>query len=663
MAASRGYRYGPWQGGRDPLDPPYDVAQALDALGDQVLDGSSPGAALRDLIRRGREGLRGLDDIRREIRRRQQQTRQRGRLDGTLDQLRELLDRALEEERRTLFPEPDDAARMAEAELDSLPHDTSSAVRQLASYQWRSAEARQTFEQIQDLLRREVLDSQFRGMKEALRQATPADMERIKDMLADLNAMLAADARGEHTPEQFEEFMRTHGQLFPEQPATLAELVDQLARRAAAQQRLMRSLSPEQRAELQELMSGAMQDVGLAAEMDQLLHNLQTARPDLPWGRRERMDGDESLGVGDATTALEELADLEDLESTLSQDYPGASLADVDPDQVERALGRQAVDDVAALRRIERELERQGYLQRRGDDFELTARAVRRLGATALRRVFSRLDARGRGGHDMRDAGAAGDLIGSSRAWTYGDEQPLDVVRTVRNAILRSGADPGAVVRSGPAPRLRLAVEDFEVVETERRTSAAVALLVDLSYSMALRGTWGAAKSTALALHSLVTTRYPQDAIQIIGFSDYARVLQPAALAGLSSDMVQGTNLQHALMLANRHLTSHPDAEPVVLVVTDGEPTAHLARDGQAVFCWPPLAETVELTLAEVERCTRRGATINVFMLDDEPRLMQFVEELARRNGGRVFAPRPDRLGDYVVNDYLRARRGRRAHG
>jgi uncharacterized protein with von Willebrand factor type A (vWA) domain len=277
--------------------------------------------------------------------------------------------------------------------------------------------------------------------------------------------------------------------------------------------------------------------------------------------------------------------------------------------------------------------------------------------------VFSRLDARGRGGHDMRDAGAAGDLIGSSRAWTYGDEQPLDVVRTVRNAILRSGADPGAVVRSGPAPRLRLAVEDFEVVETERRTSAAVALLVDLSYSMALRGTWGAAKSTALALHSLVTTRYPQDAIQIIGFSDYARVLQPAALAGLSSDMVQGTNLQHALMLANRHLTSHPDAEPVVLVVTDGEPTAHLARDGQAVFCWPPLAETVELTLAEVERCTRRGATINVFMLDDEPRLMQFVEELARRNGGRVFAPRPDRLGDYVVNDYLRARRGRRAHG
>ncbi len=654
MAANRdrSYRYGSWRGGRDPLEPPFDLADALDAVGDQVLDGGSPGEALRDLLRRGHDRLRGLDDIRRDIRRRQQQVRDRGSLDGTLGQVRELLERALEQERAALFPDPSDAARLAEAELDALPRDTASAVRQLADHQWRSEQARQTYEEIQDLLRREVLDSQFRGMKAALENATPEDMQRLKDMLADLNAMLAADARGEHTPEQFSEFMGKYGDMFPEHPSTLAELVDQRARRAAAQQRLMQSLSAEQRAELRELMSGAMQDLGLASEMDQLQGHLQATRPDLAWGGRERMDGDEPLGLGDATTALEELADLSELDATIGQDYPGASLADVDSEQVERALGRQAVDDMAALRRIERELERQGYLRRRGEDFELTPRAVRRLGATALRRVFSRLDSRGRGGHDMRDAGAAGDLIGSTRPWTFGDEQPLDVVRTVRNAVQRS-ANHGRGVR--------LAVEDFEVVETERRTTAAVALLVDLSYSMALRGAWGAAKSTALALHSLVTTRYPQDAIQIIGFSDYARVLEPTALAGLSSDMVQGTNLQHGLMLANRHLGRHPDAEPVVLVVTDGEPTAHLARDGQAVFCWPPLDETVMLTMTEVERCTRRGATINVFMLDDEPRLVEFVDEIARRNGGRVFAPRPDRLGDYVVNDYLRARRGRRA--
>ena len=209
---------------------------------------------------------------------------------------------------------------------------------------------------------------------------------------------------------------------------------------------------------------------------------------------------------------------------------------------------------------------------------------------------------------------------------------------------------------------MRLGVEDFEVVETERRTSATVALLVDLSYSMALRGTWGAAKSTALALHSLVTTRFPQDSIEIIGFSNYARVISPVDLAGLSWDMVQGTNLQHGLMLARRHLDRHRDGEPVILVVTDGEPTAHLSRDGRAEFAWPPLPETLALTLAEVERCTRRGATINVFMLDEEPALVRFVDELARRNGGRVFSPRPEKLGEYVVSDYLRARRGRRAH-
>ncbi|MFN2625392.1 MAG: hypothetical protein ABR520_04825, partial [Mycobacteriales bacterium] len=200
-----------------------------------------------------------------------------------------------------------------------------------------------------------------------------------------------------------------------------------------------------------------------------------------------------------------------------------------------------------------------------------------------------------------------------------------------------------------------------EVAETERRTAACVCLLVDLSYSMALRGTWAAAKSTALALHSLITTRYPQDTIHLVGFSDYARDLRPAELAGLSWDMVQGTNLQHALLIAGRHLARHVDAEPVVLVVTDGEPTAHLQRDGAPFFAWPPVRETLELTTAEVVKLTRRGATINIFMLDDEPRLVHFVQDVARRNGGRVFSPSPERLGDYVVRDYLRARRGHRA--
>ena len=653
------YRYGEWSGGRDPLEPPYDVASALDRIGEQVLAGSSPRQALRDLLRRGTDGLRGLDELRRKVAKQQRAARSKGQLDGTLQEVRDLLDQAVEQERTALFPDPSDAARMAELELDTLPADTARAVQALKDYAWRSDEARAAYEQIDDLLRREVLDSQFAGMKQALENATPQDMQAVKDMLADLNAMLAADARGEHTQEQFDDFMSKHGDFFPGQPQDLAELVDELARRAAAQQRLMDSLTPQQRQELGELMQGAV-DLDLAHQMAQLGDALREARPDLPWGGRERMRGEQGMGMGEATTALQELADLDDLADALAQDSPGASLEDIDEAAVQRALGRSAVDDVAALRRIERELLDQGYLVRdaRGR-LELSPRAVRRLGATALRTVFSQLTAKGRGGHDVRDAGAAGDRIGSSRAWQFGDEQPLDVVRTVRNAVLRTGAQSHTVrLRRN---RVHLQVDDFEVVETERRTTAAVALLVDLSFSMVLNDTWGAAKQTALALHSLVTTQFPQDAIEIIGFSDYARVLRPEQLAGLDAQRdVQGTNLQHALALAGRHLAKHPDAEPVVLVVTDGEPTAHLDRNGVSQFWYPPLAETLELTMAEVERTARRGATLNVFRLGDDPRLVEFIDHVAARAGGRVFAPDPSRLGEYVVSDYLRARRGRR---
>jgi uncharacterized protein with von Willebrand factor type A (vWA) domain len=645
-------RYGEWRGGGDPLAPPYDVREAMDALGDSVLDGLTPAEAMQRLMRGGLDGRRGLDDLLREVRKRQRSARRAGRLDGTLEQVRELLDKALADERKALFPDPSDDARFAEARLDALPTDTARAVRDLADYDWHSPEAKAAYDEIQDLLRREVLDSQFRGMKQALEGADPEAMQRVKDMMRALNEMLDADARGEDTTEAFEQFMESYGDFFPDNPQNLEELVDSLARRAAAAQRLMNSLSAEQQAELAGLMAQAMQDSGLAGEMGRLSDQLRARRPELDWSGRERMRGDTPLGLGDATSALEDVADLDELESALTQDYPGASMDDVDPELLERALGRNAVDDLEALRRVERELQRQGYLQRSGGELELTPRGLRRLGENALNRIFTKLHATGRGDHDMHDAGAAGDPTGATRQWVFGDEQPIDVVRTVRNAVLRGGAQKP----------VKLHVDDFEVVETERRSGAAVALLVDLSYSMALRGTWAAAKSTALALHTLVSTKYPQDAIEVIGFSKYARVLQPAELAGLSWDMVQGTNLQHALILASRHLAKHPDAEPVVLVVTDGEPTAHLLADGSAWFDWPTHPETLAVTMAEVERISRRGATINIFMLDDEPGLVRFVESVARRNGGRVFSSDADRLGEYVVSDYLRARRGRSAH-
>ena len=611
-------------------------------------------------------GTRGLRDLLRQARDRRRELRERGRLDGTLEQVRELLDRAVEQERQALFPDPSDAARLAEAELDPLPPDTARAVRELADYQWRSPEAAATYEQIRDLLRREVLDSQFRGMRDALAGASPEEMQRIRDMVADLNAMLEADARGEDTQRQFEEFMERYGDIFPENPRSLEELVDALARRAAAASRLAASLTPEQRAELAALSQSVLGDLGLQYELDRLGRSLRSRRPDLSWDQGAAMGGEQPLGLGDATTALEELADLESLEASLGQRYPGASLDDIDLEAVERALGRAAVDDVETLRRLERELTEQGYLVREQGELKLSPKAIRRIGAVALRRVFSSLDEGRRGDHDVPGLGLAGEPTGASRPWVFGDEEPLDVVRTVRNAVLR-GAEPGhrggssAPEWTGPASSTRPpGPDDFEVAETERRTSAAVCLLVDQSYSMLLRETWGMAKATALALHSLVSTRYPQDALEIIGFSLLARTVRPAELPDLDAAVGQGTNLHHALVLAGRHLDRHPEAEPVVLVVTDGEPTAHLEPDGYPIFDYPPDPRTIELTLTEVTRLTRRRATINVFMLDDDPRLVAFVDLIARLNGGRVFAPSPDRLGDYVVSDYLRARRGRR---
>ena len=643
------YRYGRYTYGPDPLALPYDVRGAIDEMSDSILAGASPADALAELRRRGQQGRRGLDDLLRKVRDRQREIRGSGRLDGILEQARALLDTAVGQERAELFPDPSDEARLREADLDSLPADTAQAIRRLADYDWRSDAARQTFDRLRELLRSEVLDSQFRGMRQVMANPDPQAMQRVKDMLGDLNNMLAADARGEHTQADFDQFMERYGDLFPDQPRNLEELVDSLISRMAAAERLLRSLSDAQREELAGLMANALDDAGLATEMARLADALRARRPELDRAGMmgdAQMSGEEPLGLSDATTALAELADLAELESALNQDYPGASLDDIDEEAVRRALGRQAVDDVEALRRIERELERQGYLTRHGGQLELTPKAVRRLGDTALRRIFGDMNfGHQSGDHDQRDAGQAGELTGTTRAWEFGDEQPIDVPTTVRNALLRGARAP-----------VRLSARDFEVAETERRSAAVVSLLVDLSYSMQLRGTWAAAKQTALALHALLRSRFPQDAVQVVGFSNYARELHETELAGLGWDMVQGTNLHHALLLAGRHIDRHPEHEPVVLIVTDGEPTAHLQRDGRFWFDWPPSPETLELTLAEVDKMTRRHAALNIFMLADDARLSAFVDNVARRNGGRVLQAAPERLGEYVIRDFLRTR-------
>jgi uncharacterized protein with von Willebrand factor type A (vWA) domain len=602
------------------------------------------------------DGARGLDDLRRRIQQRRRELQKSGRLDGLLEKVRDRLDEALEHERSALFPDPSDDARFRESMLDMLPDDTSRAVRELAEYDWRSPEAQAAYDEIKDMLRRDVLDQQFKGMSQALQNpGSPEQQQAMKDMLSDLNAMLDKHRRGEDVGEDFERFMGKHGEFFPDRPESFEQLLDDLARRAAAMQRMLDSMTPEQREELAGLMEQAWQDMDLASEMSQLQDHLRALRPDLPWQGRQRMQGERGLGLPDATEALAEMADLEALEAQLSQDYAGATLDDVDVEAVERALGRQAVDDIQRLREIERELREQGYLTERS---ELSPKAVRRIGRTALRRVFADLDAGPRGDHEVHDAGAAGEFTGQSRAWEFGDEQPLDVVRTVGNAVRRGLAE------GTRSPGLR--AEDFEVRETETRTRAAVALLVDQSFSMVMNDTWRAAKTTAMALQALAASAYPLDALQVITFANLARTVNPEELPDLAASDIQGTNLHHALMLAGRFLDRHRDAEPVCLVVTDGEPTAHLLPAPAASggpdwwFMWPPDRETIELTVAEVDRLTRRGVPISWFRLGDDPRLERFLDAMARRNGGRVFASDSDRLGDYVVTDYVRARKGRR---
>jgi uncharacterized protein with von Willebrand factor type A (vWA) domain len=652
-----GYRYGAWHGGPDPLAAPFDVRAALDELGEDMLEGRSAREALRELLNRGADGRRGLRDVRRDIAR-QRRRLERGLLDGTIDRVRQMLDQALAAEREALAADDSADARLAEMSLDALPPDTAGSVRELSEYDWKSPEARAGYEQIQQMLRTEVLDAQFAGMRQALQGGDPESMQAVRDMLADLNELLADHARGEDTERQFDEFMDKHGEFFPDNPSNVDELIDSLARRQAAAERLMRSLSRQQRAELAELMQQALGDVDLESQLAQLRDNLSALRPGMMRGQQPADFGDgEQMGYGQAVGALADLADLEALERQLGQDYPGASLDDIDVEALERQLPPSVVEDVRALRDLEAELERQGYLHRDGEALTLTPKALRRLGETALKRIFSALEAPARGSHDDRHAGAADERTGAFLPWQFGDESPIDAVRTVHNAVLRRATRSADDERD----QALLAVDDFVIAETERRTSAAVALCVDLSFSMIQEDRWAPMKQTALALSHLIATRYRSDALQIIGFDRNARRLSPLQLAEVEPEWVQGTNLHHALMLAGRHVRRHPDAEPVVMIVTDGEPTAHVETDGSAFFHWPPIAETLQATVAEVDALTRYGATLNFFLLGDDPGLARFVDAVARRNGGRVFTPELDRLGEYVVADYLRIRQGRRS--
>lgn len=642
------FRYSRWDGTQDPLGPDLSTGELLEAMSEDLLGGQGADRALTRLLRKGMRGqFSGMDALRARLRDARRQEIERLNLEGPLREIQERLNEILETERRTLSFMAEDEARLKEQVLASLPSDPAGAVRELKDYRFADSSAQQKFDELMEWLKEQVLGSYFRNMATGMRNLSPEQLGAFKDMLADLNQMIEARDRGEHRQEDFEAFMQRHGAFFPETPRTLDELLEGMARRMAAMSRLMASLSPEQRAELEALAREVLQDMDLAFEVDRLSESLSGLFPEMPWDDPSLSGGDEPMPLQATVDALERLSDFEDLDRSMRADYAGASLEDVDEERLRRTMGEDAVRDVRRLKEIERALEQAGLVTRNRGRLEVTPKGARRLGERVLVRLFEQLRRDREGTHQARQTGGVAEPTGATRPWTFGDTGQIAVQKTVFNAV----------ARAGPSPRPRLAVEDFELVESETRTEAATVLLLDLSFSMPLRGHFVPAKKMALALHALIEGRYPRDKLYLVGFSDYARRIKPEDLAGTGWERVYGTNMQHAFNLAGRLLADHPRATKQIIMVTDGEPTAHLEGE-EVFFSWPPVPETIRRTLHEAMRLARAGVTINVFMLEDTPGLAHFMERLARLTNGRVFQTAGEGLGEFVIRDYVARRAG-----
>lgn len=655
-------RYARWSGTQDPFPAEVSADEVLDAVGDDLVEGASPDQALSRLARRGLPGqARGLDELRQQVLRARQRELSRLGVEEPLRRVAERLAEILDRERAALaFSADADAAADKAARLDSLPEDTAARLAELEGYPWEDPGAAAEFQELMEQLRRDVAEATFGRLAGALESATQADLSRMRDLLADLNALVDRRDRGEDVSDDFAALKERYRDLLPTDADTLDELLDELARRMAAMSRLAAGMDPDQRALLAQLAEEALGDMGLRFEASRLEQALRSRTPGLGWDRPVQgamPTGEQGGSLADTVDWVEHLQSYEDLAAALGQDYPGARLEDVDEDELRRLLGDAAVRDLRALREAERALERAGAASRRQGRLELTPQGVRRLGERSLARIYERAVSGATGTHPARSAGGDGEPTGTTRPLRFGDPFRLDIARTVGNAVMRTaGEQPTGDAPPAAGPPIELRAEDFALAEAERRVRSATVLLLDMSFSMPLRGNWGPAKRVALALQSLTSSKFPEDAFYVVGFSDYARRLTPRDLLSAGWERVYGTNMQHAFMIARRLLGAHAGDERQVLMVTDGEPTAHLDGD-TPVFAWPPERRTLELTMAEAARLSRTGATLNVFLLDHDPGAAAFVERMVSGYGGRILYPDLEDLGHLVVRDFLRGRR------
>ena len=661
------WRYGAWDGTQRLR--PLEADEVLARIADDLLYHGDLDAALRRLLQEGwqdRDNNRvaGLRELLERIRARREELA-RADLSGLTDELVRGLDEVLSGERRAI----DDVAlaeqaaaddeegvaaarsRAAErhSELDLLPDALAERIRALQEHEFVSADAERRFGELLDQLRHDLAQLQLDRAAAALAGAGPEEREHLRAGLAALNEMLRQHAAGDLVDPSFERFMEQFGDLFPG-AGSLEELLEQLARRMAAASALVASLDAEQRAQLQALAEELAGDLDLAWQLDQLGENLRGMLPGLGWDAGTPMQPGPPLGLAQAGELFGELSALSELEQLLSSAAGPSALSEVDPERAGELLGPDAAASLEALAELTRRLEQAGLVSRREGRLQLTPRGLRRLGTRALDELFARLRKDRLGDHPLAIAGIGHDPEGETKPYEFGDPFRLSVNETLRNAVRRTAAGRGRVELP-----VHLDPEDFAIERSEQVSAAATVLAVDLSLSMPMRDNFLAAKKVAIALQALIAARFPRDYLGLIGFSATAREIRPTELPEVSWDFAYGTNLQHTLALARRMLAHRPGARQIVLI-TDGEPTAHVLEDGEIFFHYPPVPETIDATLREVARCTRESIRINTFALDATGALRSFVEEMTRRNRGRAFFATPETLGDYVLVDFVRHR-------
>ena len=528
--------------------------------------------------------------------------------------------------------------------LDKLPQDIPGQIKGLSEYDFMDDEAREKFKELMDSLQQQMMQQFFQGMQQSLQNMTPEDIAKMREMIRDLNKMLRD--RQEGREPDFDSFMQKHGEYFPG-VNSLDDLIEQMQQQMAAMQGIMDNLSPEQRQELQDLMEQLMGDDRIRVDMMELAMNLEALAPMEQMRTRFPFRGDESLPLNEAMRMMGRLQQMEGLEDQIQEARRMDNLEAIDSDKVKDLLGDEEYQSVEQLKELMKVLEEAGYIQKKGNRWELTARGIRKIGQKALQDIFNKLKRDGFGRHISPFRGVGGERTDESKPYQFGDPFLLDLEKTLMNALHRRGT----------GTPVGLQKDDFEVYRTEFTTQSSTVLMIDLSMSMVYNGCQPAAKKVAVALESLIRSQFPRDNLYVVGFSFVAREYKPEELVEMGRyDNSTGTNMAHGFMLARQLLARHHGVNKQIIMITDGGPTVWF-EEGQWQFGYPPNPFAEQQTLLEVQRCTREGITINTFMLEDDRWMVAFVNQLSSINHGRTFYADKNNLGEYLLIDYLNSKR------